>query len=305
MCSPVKRLYKWSMDESGKYVWKQRADRTTILFHQNKTSYKVRMVVKEKESNVLLVNQWVPTNELIKKQDMVWMWSAFDMTVAKEEQLQSQTKKENETDVNAELVNKNRNAGFSKWCARFYDDVNCERFEEQFNQARKINLQVIGNEPKLKSNENCDEIRIADGTDAQYYENDEKLCYEMDVWKMYLWQKDMQGTGSWTSFSEKSLIQFFENRFSQKIRIIVRENSSKELKFNHWIPTDGELVSRGEQAWEWKAFDTIANSFLKNSKNGRKLATICATFMDKNDCQKFKQLFEKYQLKNQLAEALN
>ena len=138
--------------------------------------------------------------------------------------------------------------------------------------------------------------------DVQYYENDEKLNFEMDVWKTYLWGKDSIGKGSWKGYADKAVLQFFENRKNSKIRIVLREHESKELKLNHWIPTDCTLKSRGDQMWEWRVYDDLANKFLEGGS--LKMATICATFIDKEDTAKFKKLFEKYQAVNQRAEAM-
>eukprot|EP01083_Nonionella_stella_P168658 570071_1 len=88
----------------------------------------------------------------------------------------------------------------------------------------------------------------------------------------------------------------------KKVRVVVTENETKQLKLNHWIPTDCSLKSRGDQMWEWQVYDDLATKFLKNST--LKLATICGTFIDKKDTEKFKELFEKYQKINQQAEAL-
>eukprot|EP01084_Bolivina_argentea_P087268 157632_1 len=278
---PVKKLYRWGIKSGDDYTWKSRAQRTIILFYQHKKSYKVRMIVKENESTNFLMNQWVSTKELIEKENLVWLWNGYDSTIAK---LENDEKK-----------------GYTKWCAKFFDEIAFERFEDQYNQARKINIQVLDNEKKIQKQkeekqkkriefENTD---IAD-EDAEYYENDEKLCYEMDVWKTYLWGLDASGKGSWKAYADKSALQFFENRYSKKIRIVLRENDSKELKLNHWIPTDTSLKSRGDQMWEWKVYDDLATKFLK-TMTGRKIATICATFIDKGDTQKYKELFEKYQ----------
>eukprot|EP01083_Nonionella_stella_P249674 863058_1 len=284
---PVKKLYRWAND-----AWRSRAQRTIILFYQNKKSYKVRMIVKENESDEFLLNQWVHTNELVEKETLVWIWSAFDATIAKE--------------TGAEKK------GYTKWCAKFFDDVAFERFQDQYNQARKINLQVLENEEKIRKNklkqerlrkQAEEEVDNDNGIEeAVYYENDEKLCYEMDVWKTYLWGKDAAGKGAWKSYGEKSLLQFFENRKKKKVRVVVTENETKQLKLNHWIPTDCSLKSRGDQMWEWQVYDDLATKFLKNST--LKLATICGTFIDKKDTEKFKELFEKYQKINQQAEAL-
>ena len=295
---PVKKLYRWALKSGDDYTWKSRCQRTVILFYQNKKSYKVRMIVKENESDKLLMNQWVSTKELQEKEKLVWLWSAFDSTIASEE--------------------KNDKKGYTKWCAKFFDDIAFERFEDQYNQARKINIQVLDNEEKLRKQrakqeklkkqfkreieENDDENLNINDEDAQYYENDEKLCFEMDVWKTYLWGKDVSGKGSWRGYADKSVLQFFENRNNKKIRIVTRENETKELKLNHWIPTDATLKSRGDQMWEWQVYDDLATKFLKNST--LKLATICATFIDKKDTERFRELFEKYQKVNQKAEAL-
>jgi len=294
---PVKKLYRWALKSGDDYTWKSRCQRTVILFYQNKTSYKVRMIVKENESDNLLMNQWVATKELVEKEKLVWLWSSFDATIAKEE---GDEKK-----------------GYTKWCAKFFDDIAFERFEDQYNQARKINIQVLENEEKVAKQKEKqqklkkkyeaeisrdEDINDIHDEDAEYYENDEKLCFEMDVWKTYLWSKDASGKGSWKGYADKALLQFFENRNNKKIRIVLREHETKELKLNHWIPTDIALKSRGDQMWEWQVYDDLATKFLKNST--LKLATICGTFIDKKDTTKFKELFEKYQKINQKAEAI-
>eukprot|EP00483_Globobulimina_turgida_P011034 UN11055 len=133
------------------------------------------MLVKENESETLLMNQWVSTKPLVEKEAMVWVWSSFDATIAKEE---GDEKK-----------------GYTKWCAKFFDDVAFERFEDQYNQARKINIQVLDNEEKIRQNklkqqrlrkqeqERLDSVNMdIEDEDVIYYENDEKLCFEMDVW---------------------------------------------------------------------------------------------------------------------------
>ena len=119
---PVKKLYRWANKSGDDYKWESRVQRAVIYFYQNKKSYKVRMILKEKESERLLMNQWVSTKELVEKEALVWLWTAFDATIAKEE---GDEKK-----------------GYTKWCAKFFDEIAFERFEDQYNQARKINIQV-------------------------------------------------------------------------------------------------------------------------------------------------------------------
>jgi len=302
---PVKKLYRWALKDAEKsddeYTWKSRCQRAIILFYQNKKSYKVRMVVQEKESesDKLLMNQWVAIKQLAEKEKLVWLWSSFDASVAAEE---GDEKK-----------------GYTKWCAKFFDEIAFERFEDQYNQARKINIQVMENEEKLRKQREKqlrlkkEFERVSKDTeggnkeihdeDAIYYENDERLCFEMDVWKTYLWQKDAAGKGAWKGYADKAVLQFFENRNTQKVRIVLRESETKQLKLNHWIPTDCSLKSRGDQMWEWQVYDELAKQFL-NESSTLKIATICCTFIDKDDTQKFKQLFEKYQKINQKAEEL-
>merc|ERR1712228_229662 len=283
---PVKKLYHWALKSDNNFGWKPRCQRTVIYFYQNKKSYKVRMIIKENESDNFLMNQWVAIKELQEKNGdkLVWLWSSFDASIASEEGDDAK--------------------GFTKWCAKFFDDIAFERFEDQYNQARKINIQVLDNEAKLEKNKKVkrermnamkkeQEIQSIYDEEAEYYENDERLCFEMDVWKTYLWGKDASGKGSWRSYADKSVMQFFESREKKKVRIVLRENESKDLKLNHWIPTDCSLKSRGDQMWEWQVYDDLASKFLKNST--LKLATVCATFIDKKDTEKYKELFEKYQ----------
>eukprot|EP01084_Bolivina_argentea_P282749 484054_1 len=283
---PVKRLYRWIVKSDDEHTWESRTQRSVILFYQNKKSYKVRMIVREKESDsdCFLMNQWVSKKELVEKETLAWIWSGYDATIATEEG--------------------DKKKGYSKWCGKFFDQVAFERFEEQYNQARKINVQVLNNEEQMRKNELKKEKLEAismmnEEEEDEYYENDERLCFEMNIYQAYLWGKDASGKGAWISYAKKSLLQFFENRKNTKIRIVVRENESKELKLNHWIPTDVTLKSRGDQMWEWEVYDELATQFLKTST--LKLATICGTFLDAKDTEKFEQLFEKYQKINQKA----
>ena len=82
---PVKKLYRWALKSDDDYTWKSRVQRTVIYFYQNKKSYKVRMIIKENESDNFLMNQWVSTKELVEKESLVWLWSSFDATIAAEE----------------------------------------------------------------------------------------------------------------------------------------------------------------------------------------------------------------------------
>merc|ERR1712176_1051657 len=150
---PVKKLYRWALKSGDDYTWKSRVQRAIILFYQNKKSYKVRMIVKENESDNLLMNQWVSTKELVEKESLVWLWSSFDATIAKE--------------LNDEKK------GYTKWCGKFYDQIAFERFEDQYNQARKINIQVLENEEKIKKDKmRKDKMLNDDGNDNGIHDED-------------------------------------------------------------------------------------------------------------------------------------
>merc|ERR1712228_957792 len=166
---PVKKLYRWALKSDNNFGWKPRCQRTVIYFYQNKKSYKVRMIIKENESKNFLMNQWVSIKELQEKNGdkLVWLWSSFDASIASEEGDDAK--------------------GFTKWCAKFFDDIAFERFEEKNKKVKAERMNAMKKEQEIQS--------IYD-EEAEYYENDERLCFEMDVWKTYLWGKDASGKGS-------------------------------------------------------------------------------------------------------------
>eukprot|EP01083_Nonionella_stella_P304363 1057281_1 len=69
---PVKKLYRWAND-----AWRSRAQRTIILFYQNKKSYKVRMIVRDidSDSDLFLMIQWFSKKEFVEKVSLSCIWS--------------------------------------------------------------------------------------------------------------------------------------------------------------------------------------------------------------------------------------
>jgi len=115
------KLYRFGPDVSGDFGWKNRGSQSSVQFYKDNGDGSVRMISREHITNKLRMNQAVyPEDQasFTKKNKKMYSWTAFDATIAAEE----------------EDVNK----GQSAWLIKFATEERADEFAEHFRSAMRI-----------------------------------------------------------------------------------------------------------------------------------------------------------------------
>jgi len=119
------KLYRFGPDVSGEMGWKNRGTRSSVSFYKDSADGTVRLISREQITNKLRMNQRVYPEEkaeFTQKTSKMLQWTAYDATIAKEEE--------------------DPNKGLSSWLIKFSGEGEARQFAEHFRDAMKRNANL-------------------------------------------------------------------------------------------------------------------------------------------------------------------
>jgi len=156
------KLYRFGPDVSGDFGWKNRGSQSAVSFYKDNSTGSVRMISREHITNKLRMNQMVYPEEeasFTKKNAKMYSWTAFDATIAAEE----------------EDVNK----GQSAWLIKFSTEDLANEFADHFRNAMQMNAETgtgtnVDDAPQTSTPEIVDQPQGPDEVEKMTEVNEQK-----------------------------------------------------------------------------------------------------------------------------------
>ena len=130
-------------------------------------------------------------------------------------------------------------------------------------------------------------VKVASGTKR------DRPLGSFEILKLYHWGKDVESVAGWKARARNSTIEFWQNTFRGKVRVICREKVTNVLRMNHCLPHSkyAQAKLRSDKMVQWGGFDKTIDAESEDDNNG--FCVFICKFMDGETAKKFYDLLSQ------------